>query len=80
MDIRTEALTWNLRQPTIDFAVLSSKNQSSADFESKEFFTNTRYQQLKSINRLHPLQMLVGYAQAHGNVKVVNVSDPGRPT
>jgi hypothetical protein len=75
MDIRTEALTWNLREPTIDFAVLSSKNQSSANFESKEFFTNTRYQQLKSINRLHPLQMLVGYAQAHGNVKTVTVTD-----
>lgn len=75
LDIRTEALTWNLREPTIDFAVLSSKNQSSANFESKEFFTNTRYQQLKSINRLHPLQMLVGYTQAHGNVKTVNVSE-----
>ncbi|GAB3876480.1 hypothetical protein GCM10028824_34050 [Hymenobacter segetis] len=75
LDIRTEALTWNLRQPTIDFAVLSSKNQSSADFESKEFFTNNRYQQLKSINRLHPLQMLVGYSQAHGDVKTINVSE-----
>ena len=75
LDIRTEALTWNLRQPTIDFAVLSSKNQSSADFESKEFFTNNRYQQLKSINRLHPLQMLVGYSQAHGDAKTINVSE-----
>jgi hypothetical protein len=75
MDIRTEALTWNLRQPLIDFAVLSSKNQSSADFESKEFFTNNRYQQLKSINRLHPLQMLVGYSQAHGDAKTINVSE-----
>ncbi|WP_046246148.1 hypothetical protein [Hymenobacter terrenus] len=74
MDIRTEALTWNLTQPTIDFAVLSSKNQQTADFESKEFFTNNRYQQLKSINRLHPLQMLVGYSQSHGNVKVLNVN------
>ena len=75
MDIRTEALTWNLRQPVIDFAVLSSKNQSSADFESKEFFTNNRYQQLKSINRLHPLQMLVGYSQAHGDAKTINVTE-----
>ncbi|WP_210519079.1 hypothetical protein [Hymenobacter terricola] len=74
LEIRTEALTWNLRQPTIDFAVLSSKNQQTADFESKEFFTNTRYQQLKSINRLHPLQMLVGYSQAHGDEKTINVS------
>ena len=75
LEIRTEALTWNLRQPTIDFAVLSSKNQQTADFESKEFFTNNRYQQLKSINRLHPLQMLVGYSQTHGDVKTVNVRD-----
>ncbi|GAC1378366.1 MAG: hypothetical protein NVSMB30_26270 [Hymenobacter sp.] len=78
LDIRTEALTWNLRQPTIDFAVLSSKNQQTADFESKEFFTNNRYQQLKSINRLHPLQMLVGYSQAHGNAKTINVADLAR--
>ena len=74
MEIRTQALTWNLRQPTVDFEVLSSKNQQSADFESKEFFTNNRYQQLKSINRLHPLQMLVGYSQTHGDVKTINVS------
>ncbi|MDB5236871.1 MAG: hypothetical protein JWR44_3864 [Hymenobacter sp.] len=74
MEIRTQALTWNLRQPTIDFSVLSSKNQQSADFESKEFFTNNRYQQLKSINRLHPLQMLVGYSQAHGDAKTISVS------
>ncbi|MBD2724521.1 hypothetical protein [Hymenobacter armeniacus] len=78
MEIRTQALTWNLRQPTVDFEVLSSKNQQSADFESKEFFTNNRYQQLKSINRLHPLQMLVGYSQAHGNAKTINVSDLAR--
>ena len=74
LEIRTEALNWDLRKPTLDFAVLSAKNQQSADFESKEFFTNDRYQQLKSINRLHPLQMLVGYSQAHENVKTVNVS------
>ena len=75
LEIRTEALNWDLRKPALDFAVLSAKNQQSADFESKEFFTNDRYQQLKSINRLHPLQMLVGYSQAHGDVKTVNVSN-----
>ena len=78
LEIRTQALTWNLRQPTLDFAVLSAKNQQTADFESKEFFTNTRYQQLKSINRLHPLQMLVGYSQAHGDAKKINVNDLAR--
>ncbi|MCI1189974.1 hypothetical protein MON38_21325 [Hymenobacter sp. DH14] len=75
LEIRTEALNWDLRKSALDFAVLSAKNQQSADFESKEFFTNDRYQQLKSINRLHPLQMLVGYSQTHGNLKAVNVSN-----
>ena len=75
LEIRTEALNWDLRKSSLDFAVLSAKNQQSADFESKEFFTNDRYQQLKSINRLHPLQMLVGYSQARDNIKTVNVSN-----
>src|SRR6476661_5172659 len=75
LDIRTQQLTWNLRNPTIEFAVLSAKNQQTADFESKEFFTNARYQQLKSINQIHPLQMAVGYSQTHGNAKVVNIND-----
>ena len=74
LDVRTELLTWALNKPTVDFAMLTAKEQVTADFESKEFFTNTRYQQLKSINHLHPLQMLAGYSQSHGNVKTLNVS------
>ncbi|WP_375418434.1 hypothetical protein [uncultured Hymenobacter sp.] len=74
MDVRTELLTWQLNKPTIDFAMLTAKDQVTADFESKEFFTNTRYQQLKSINHLHPLQMLVGYSRSHDNAKKLNVS------
>ena len=74
MDVRTELLSWTLSKPTIDFAMLRAKEQVTADFESKEFFTNTRYQQIKSINRLHPLQMLLGYSQTHDNAKTLNVS------
>jgi hypothetical protein len=74
MDVRTELLTWTLNKPTIDFAMLTAKEQVTADFESKEFFTNTRYQQLKSINRIHPLQILVGYSQSHANAKTLNVT------
>ena len=75
LEIRAEQLTWDLRQPSIDFAVLTAKNQQTADFESQEFYTDARYQQIKSINRLHPLQMLVGYSQAHGNARTLNVAD-----
>ena len=74
LDIRAHQLSWVLDKPEIDFAVLSSKNNLTADFESREFFANTRYQQIKGYNKFHPLQMLVGYSQDHGNAKTVNVS------
>ena len=46
----------------------TAKNQVTANFESKEFYTNTRYQQIKSINKLHPLQMVVDvHGQATSN-------------
>ncbi|WP_151089291.1 hypothetical protein [Hymenobacter baengnokdamensis] len=75
VDIRAQMLTWNLREPKMDFSIVTSPTQVSADFESKDFFSNTRYQQLKSINHLHPLQMLLGYSIAHGHGDVLNVHD-----
>ncbi len=75
VDIRAQMLTWNLREPKMDFAIITAPTQVSADFESKNFFSNTRYQQLKSINHLHPLQMLLGYSITHGHGSVLNVHD-----
>ena len=75
VDIRAQMLTWNLREPKMDFSIVTSPTQVSADFESKNFFSNTRYQQLKSINHLHPLQMLLGYSIDHGHGSVLNVHD-----
>lgn len=75
MEVTAELLTWPLRTPYIDFSILTAKNQVTANFESKEFYTNTRYQQIKSINKIHPLQMVVGYSQAHGNVRLFTIQD-----
>jgi len=75
VDIRAQMLTWNLREPKMDFSIITSPTQVSADFESNNFFSNTRYQQLKSINHLHPLQMLLGYSITHGHGSVLNVHD-----
>ena len=75
MEIRTELVTWPLRSPDIDFSMLTAKNQVTSDFESREFYTNTRYQQIKSINKLHPLQMVVGYSQRHGDRKELTVGE-----
>ncbi|MBC6992305.1 hypothetical protein [Hymenobacter sp. BT491] len=75
MEIATELLTWPIRTSAIEFSILTAKNQVTASFESKEFYTNTRYQQIKAINKLHPLQMVVGYSQAHDNRKVLTVEE-----
>jgi hypothetical protein len=75
VDMRAEMLVWNLREPKIDFSIFTSPKQVSADFESKNFFSNTRYQQLKSINHLHPLQMLMGYSQNHGKTQTMSVHE-----
>jgi hypothetical protein len=75
VDMRAEMLVWNLREPKIDFSIFTSPKQVSANFESKNFFSNTRYQQLKSINHLHPLQMLLGYSQNHGKTQTMSVRE-----
>ncbi|WP_426490225.1 hypothetical protein [Hymenobacter sp. 102] len=75
MEVAAELLTWPVRTPTIDFSVLTAKNQVTANFESKEFYTNTRYQQIKAINKLHPLQMVVGYSLENGNKRLFTVQD-----
>lgn len=75
MEITTELLSWPVRTPYIDFSILTAKNQVAAGFESKEFYTNTRYQQIKTINKLHPLQMMVGYSLENGNKRLFTVQD-----
>ncbi|MDU0370845.1 hypothetical protein ACFPAF_10605 [Hymenobacter endophyticus] len=75
MEVAAELLTWPVRTPHIDFSVLTAKNQVTANFESKEFYTNTRYQQIKAINKLHPLQMVVGYSMENGNKRLFTVQE-----
>ncbi|MET4108888.1 hypothetical protein [Hymenobacter sp. UYP22] len=75
MEVAAELLTWPVRTPSIEFSILTAKNQVTANFESKEFYTNTRYQQIKAINKLHPLQMVVGYSMENGNKRLFTVQD-----
>ena len=78
--IRAQMVTWNLKEPKMDFVIITTPTQVAADFESRGFFSNTRYQQLKSINHLHPLQMLVGYSRDHDNAAVLNLHDVATAT
>ena len=78
--IRAQMVTWNLNEPKMDFVIITTPKQVSADFESRGFFSNTRYQQLKSINHLHPLQLLVGYSRDHDFQRVLSVHDVAEAT
>lgn len=80
LDIRTEMVSWKLTEPKVEFTILTAKNQQTANFESREYFATSRYQQIKSINHMHPLQFVVGYSQSHGGVKTVNVLDMATAT
>jgi hypothetical protein len=69
MEIMSDLLVWNLADPKINFSILVAKDQVSAQIESMDYFSDTRYQQLKGISSFHPLQMIVGYAQKKGTDK-----------
>ena len=63
MEITADMLAWKLDQKDINFSIITAKEQVSAQIESYDYFSNTRYQQLKGISSFHPLQMIVGYSQ-----------------
>ncbi len=63
MEITADMLAWQLEQKEINFSIVGAKEQVSAQIESFDYFSNTRYQQLKGISSFHPLQMAVGYGQ-----------------
>lgn len=73
VDIGAQMVLWNLAEPNLEFSIITTPTQVTAPFESKNFFSNVRYQQLKTINRLHPLQLLVNYSNTHGRADVLNL-------
>ncbi|HSI90058.1 MAG TPA: hypothetical protein VK927_03030, partial [Adhaeribacter sp.] len=62
MEIAADLLIWNVEKPEVNFSILRAKNEVAAMFESQDYFSDTKYQQLKGISSFHPLQMIVGYA------------------
>ncbi|MDX5348341.1 MAG: hypothetical protein LPJ89_04190 [Hymenobacteraceae bacterium] len=63
MEITAELLTWDLATSDINFSVLNAKNQIPAKFESIEYYSDVKYQQLMGVASFHPLQVLTYYAQ-----------------
>ncbi|WP_192823024.1 hypothetical protein [Rufibacter sp. LB8] len=66
MELTTDMAVWDLTQQKIDFAILTAKNQVPAQVNSKEYYTETRFQQIKTISNFHPLYAAVGYGLQQG--------------
>ncbi|MGV3587346.1 MAG: hypothetical protein ACO1OF_10110 [Adhaeribacter sp.] len=62
MEISAEMLTWVLPEPTINFSILTAKNEVPARLASKEYFTEERYEHLKGTADFHPLIVIANFA------------------
>ncbi|WP_205503447.1 hypothetical protein [Rufibacter psychrotolerans] len=67
VELTTDMAVWDLKNPTIDFAILTAKNQVPVQVNSKEYFTLGRFQQIKTISNFHPLYTTVGYGLKRGS-------------
>ncbi|KAA6431175.1 hypothetical protein FOE74_18970 [Rufibacter glacialis] len=67
VELTTDMAAWNITEPKIDFSILTAKNEVPVQVNSKEYFTLTRFQQIKTISNFHPLYATVGYALKRGS-------------
>ncbi|QHL87745.1 hypothetical protein GU926_10005 [Nibribacter ruber] len=66
IELTSEMSVWDLQKPQIDFGIVTAKNQVPAQVASKEYFTETVFQQIQNISNFHPLYLVVGFAQKQG--------------
>ncbi|WP_210461935.1 hypothetical protein [Rufibacter roseolus] len=67
VELTTDMAAWNITEPNIEFSILTAKNQVPVQVNSKEYFTETRFQQIKTISNFHPLYTTVGYGAKVGS-------------
>jgi hypothetical protein len=72
VDIDVDAIYWTLSDTSMFFTVLNGRKEVTADFKSKDYFSEEDYVRLKGLYRFHPLQLLVGYS-TNNDTKVVYI-------
>ena len=62
LEIYCEALSWKLQEPKIQFEAMHGPGSSSkAVFESANYYSLDRYEKLKGIDELNPLQVIKNF-------------------
>lgn len=67
VELSTDMATWNLGEKKIDFTILTAKSQVPAQINSKEYYTEARFNQIRNVANFHPLYLAVGYGQQQGS-------------
>ncbi|OEK07445.1 hypothetical protein [Roseivirga misakiensis] len=69
MDISGDALSWDLNSDSLNFAINSARADVPLMLESKDFYSNAKFEDLAQIFNFHPLLMAVNMAEnAKGDV------------
>ncbi|MFC6996171.1 hypothetical protein [Rufibacter roseus] len=66
VELLADAAIWNLKESQINFTILSAKSQVPAQVNSREYYTEGLFNQIRSISNFHPLYLAVGYGQQQG--------------
>jgi hypothetical protein len=75
VDIYAEAMYWRMTEPLINLEMLKGAgSESSAMFESDDYYSEFRYEKLKGMEEVHPLYLLRDIAVAKGS-KTFTVDD-----
>ncbi|WP_128396953.1 hypothetical protein [Botryobacter ruber] len=61
-EIAAERVIWDLDSHLINFSTINTKTLIPVQFESVDYFSNSRFQQLVGISDFHPLRPLIAYA------------------
>ncbi len=75
LDMYFEALYWKMDEPMINFSMIRGPGSSSdALFESANYYSDGRFEKIRALDDLHPLQALKNYANICGS-RLFPVSD-----
>lgn len=72
VDISGDMLTWDLNADSLDLTINSARADVPLMIESKDFYSNQKFQDMAQIFSFHPLIMAVNMAKIYGGVFYTN--------
>ena len=75
VDMYFERLDWKIDEPKVDFGFLPNNTQGEAFFESQDFFTRSRLDEIKGQETISPVQKMNEYYVSNNNLQSFTVVD-----